>query len=217
MADYYETLGVPRSATVADVRRAYAQLARERHPDRFKDPADRARAEKEFQEITAAFNALSNDRVRTEYDAALDRPRATTPEQIAQETFTRGMEFLERGDTGEAASLFRAAVHQAPSEARYHVALARALAKNSRSAREAIEAMEHAVRLAPENAPFHAELAALLLRQGLSIRARKVAETALKLAPDDLEVRRIAREAGLDDREPPGEGGGLRGLLRRKP
>ena len=44
MADYYEILGVATAATAAEVRKAYAQLARERHPDRFTDPAEKERA-----------------------------------------------------------------------------------------------------------------------------------------------------------------------------
>ena len=42
MASYYEILGIPRTATSAEVRQAYARLARERHPDRFTDPAEKA-------------------------------------------------------------------------------------------------------------------------------------------------------------------------------
>ena len=60
MADYYEMLGVAPTASVAEIRKAYALLAREKHPDRFTDPAEKQRAETAFQDITTAFNALVN-------------------------------------------------------------------------------------------------------------------------------------------------------------
>ena len=76
MSDYYELLGVPPSAAVAEIRRAYARLAKERHPDRYTDPAEKERAQSFFKDLTTAFNTLANDKNRRDYDASLDRPRA---------------------------------------------------------------------------------------------------------------------------------------------
>ena len=58
MSDYYELLGVAPSASAAEVRQAYVRLAREKHPDRFPDPAEKQRAQSAFQDITTAFNTL---------------------------------------------------------------------------------------------------------------------------------------------------------------
>ena len=59
MTDFYEILGIPKTASSAEVRQAYARLARERHPDRFPDPAQKANAQEFFKVLTTAFNALS--------------------------------------------------------------------------------------------------------------------------------------------------------------
>jgi curved DNA-binding protein CbpA len=192
MADYYQILGVSRGASVAEVRSAYARLARERHPDRFTDPAEKARAQEFFKEATAAFNALSNDRNRREYDSELERPKLVGPEEIARDAYTRGVQKLEAREYHDAVELMRTAVHHAPREARYHAALGRALAMNPHWAREAIQAVEHAIQLEPRQAAHHVLVAQMYHNQGLRLRARKAVEAALALAPSDPHVLKVA-------------------------
>jgi DnaJ-class molecular chaperone len=63
--DYYETLGVPRSASQADIKKAFRKLAREHHPD--KKPGDKA-AEARFKAINEANAVLSDADKRKKYD-----------------------------------------------------------------------------------------------------------------------------------------------------
>jgi len=63
--DYYEILGVPRSASQADVKKAFRKLAREHHPDR--NPGDKA-AEKRFKDVNEAHAVLSDPDKRKQYD-----------------------------------------------------------------------------------------------------------------------------------------------------
>ena len=65
--DYYKTLGVPKTAKIADIKKAYRELARKYHPDANKGDAD---AEERFKEITEAYNVLSDEKQRKEYDEA---------------------------------------------------------------------------------------------------------------------------------------------------
>src|ERR1700744_2734764 len=65
--DYYKTLGVPKTATAAEIKKAYRELARKFHPDANKGDA---KAEERFKEITEAYNVLSDDKQRKEYDDA---------------------------------------------------------------------------------------------------------------------------------------------------
>lgn len=65
--DYYKTLGVPKTAKAADIKKAYRELARKYHPDANKGNAD---AEERFKAITEAYNVLSDEKQRKEYDEA---------------------------------------------------------------------------------------------------------------------------------------------------
>lgn len=63
-ADYYSTLGVPKSATSKDIKAAYRKLARQYHPDVNKQPG----ATEKFKEISNAYEVLSDDKKRSMYD-----------------------------------------------------------------------------------------------------------------------------------------------------
>ena len=62
--DYYEVLGVERSATAEQLKRAFRKLALEHHPDRNPDP----RAADRFKELSEAYEVLSNPDKRRAYD-----------------------------------------------------------------------------------------------------------------------------------------------------
>ena len=63
--DYYQTLGVPRSASTAEIKKAFRRLAREHHPDA--KPGDKA-AEQRFKAINEAHAVLSDPEKRKKYD-----------------------------------------------------------------------------------------------------------------------------------------------------
>ena len=197
MSDHYELLGVSPSASVAEVRQAYARLAREKHPDRFTDPAEKLRVQKLFQDITHAFNTLINPKLREEYDQTRQKPQLRTPEEIAADAFERAHPALSGGQLDEAITLLQTAVYHAPEKAAYHAALGHALGRLPAHAREAVQELEKATQLDPRNASAFAELAVVLARQGLRLRAQKALEAALRIAPRDPRLARLAAELGL--------------------
>lgn len=63
--NYYEILNVPRNASAKDIKKAYYQLAKKYHPDTNKGDPDSA---KKFQEVSEAYEVLSDDSKRKSYD-----------------------------------------------------------------------------------------------------------------------------------------------------
>ena len=63
--DYYETLGIGRQASAADIKSAFRKLAMQHHPDR--NPGDKA-AEQRFKELNEAYEVLKDDQKRAAYD-----------------------------------------------------------------------------------------------------------------------------------------------------
>lgn len=63
--DLYDVLGVARSASEAEIKKAYRRLARKHHPDL--NPNDKA-AEAKFKEISAAYDVLSDPKKKAQYD-----------------------------------------------------------------------------------------------------------------------------------------------------
>ena len=73
--DFYKRLGVPETAPDAEIKAAYRRRALQCHPDLVQD--ERELADKEFRQISEAYQCLSNAKERQRYDAK--RRRSATP------------------------------------------------------------------------------------------------------------------------------------------
>ena len=63
--DLYQILGLPKSASEDEIKRAYRKLAQKYHPDRTKGDKE---AETKFKEINTAYEVLSDKQKRSQYD-----------------------------------------------------------------------------------------------------------------------------------------------------
>ena len=96
--DYYEVLGVPKSASEKDVKSAYRKLARKWHPDA--NPKNVKAAEEKFKEIAEAYEVLGDPEKRKKYDAlGADWQRAS--QQAAEQRRYRAQAGEESFSFGE--------------------------------------------------------------------------------------------------------------------
>jgi curved DNA-binding protein len=114
--DYYAVLGVPKTASPADIKKAFRKLARQHHPDA--KPGDTA-AERKFKEINEANEVLSDPAKRKQYDdlganwEAMSRARAAGGAGGAGSPFggfgggNVRYEFRTNSDPGEFSDFFR--------------------------------------------------------------------------------------------------------------
>jgi curved DNA-binding protein len=96
--DFYESLGVSRTATPEEIQRAYRTLARTYHPDINKDPG----AEERFKEVSEAYDVLSDPDTRKRYDTFGPDFRQV-PKDVDPETWARAQSARARAGAGAGA------------------------------------------------------------------------------------------------------------------
>lgn len=70
----YDLLGVTRESSKAEISKAYRKLAKQWHPDKFREPEKKKEAEAMFMRIAAGYEVLREDESRKEYDYMMDHP-----------------------------------------------------------------------------------------------------------------------------------------------
>lgn len=162
--DHYAILGVDRNATRDQIRDRFRQLARERHPDRFQGDA-RSRAEIQFQEITEAFNVLSDAGRRRQHDLELIRPEfsvgGSDAARMLRFHMEAGVQFYRDGNLAQAAEAFERAIEADPKSAPAWHHLAQTLSAQRRGLSRAVEAVARACELQAMN-PAYLKLAGKL-------------------------------------------------------
>ena len=70
--NYYKILGVRKTASKKEILKAYKSLAKQWHPDKFKEEKDKEAAQKKFIDIAAAKEVLTDEEKRSQFDAGVD-------------------------------------------------------------------------------------------------------------------------------------------------
>ena len=196
VTNFYAVLGLPQNATTRQVRERFLELARERHPDRFQGD-EKQKAETEFQEVTQAFNVLTDPERRRQLDAELAQPSsATAPaaESSASKVyFQRGLKAFRANLQNEAIENFEQATREDPGNAPAWHYLGRASKSIPSLRTKARTAAITACELESMN-PTYLELAGRLCAdQGLPGQAAKYLRGAIDWGEATPELEEIFR------------------------
>lgn len=188
--NYYEVLGVDRSATEQMIRDKFRKLARENHPDRYRGD-DKAEAERHFQTLTEAVNVLTNPTKRKQHDAeiATGTPKGTSDlTQVAKVYLAKGVKALKDGNVGEAYQNFDMAVKHNPADAKAHHYLAITAGRSPQLMRQAVQSAEAAVQREPMNPQYLKDAGLLCKKAGLNAKAERYLDEALKWDRENIEI-----------------------------
>jgi curved DNA-binding protein CbpA len=189
--DFYSVLAVPRNATEDQIRQRFRELARTRHPDRFQG-TEKERAEKEFQEITQAFNVLVDPERRRRHDTDLVRPEessATDHRQLFRVYLQRGVKAYKEKSYLEAASNFDLATQADPRNGQAWHHLAQACSQQRNFLPRAVDAIERACQIEPMNPAYLKQAGRICALAGQTERAVQFYRKALQWGGDDDDVR----------------------------
>jgi curved DNA-binding protein CbpA len=214
--NYYEVLGIERSASEAEIREQFRKLAREQHPDRYKG-SDKSAAEVRFQTLTEAMNVLTNPERRKHHDSELGGIAKPTTDltQVAKAYLAHGVKAYKEGNFLAARDNFDMAVKHNPADAKAYHYLAMACAKIPSSARQAIQAIEAAVQREPLNPTYLKDAGLLCKRAGLNAKAERYLEEALQWDRENREIQSALAEL-RQGRETKESGKGLLDSLFKK-
>ena len=196
MTNYYEVLGVPRDASESEVRGKFRLLARDRHPDRFREADEKKVAEERFQLLTEAMNVLTNPTRRKVHDLELEkkRPISQDPAAQARAYLAMGVKAYREGNFADAITQFDLAVKHYDRDAKAYHYLALACMKVVGQVRRGVDAIEAAIRLDGNNALFHRDAGKLFMQAGLNSKAERHFEQALAWLPEDAETLKLLQE-----------------------
>ncbi len=185
MKDYFSVLGISEESTVLEIKKAYFALVRKHPPDRFGQ---------EFMEIREAYETLSNEETRKEYQefAALhDQHR---------EEFEWAQEAIQERDYEYAIEVLEELTQQYAHLLILQKILGEAYLKNENPGK-AVRIFEQLHRKQPKNAAFAGYLAQSYLKRGWHKKAIKAFKIALELDEDNVSLWTEYAEAWIKSKQ----------------
>ena len=185
VTDHYQLLGIRRSATAADVKRAYYAMAKRFHPDRFRrdaDAAQLARIESGFAKFAQAYDTLKDKTSRAVYDSKLlkQEEAARTGRAVLSPLQAKANTKQDKPETRADVSTPVASTRQVPTAVQAEEKFQQGLsALQQGNSPVAIASLGEAARLAPKESRYRAYFGQALARDE---RLRHSAEAELKAA-----------------------------------
>jgi curved DNA-binding protein CbpA len=235
--DHYQVLGIKRTATAQDIKKAYFKLAKLYHPDRHFDPEMsemKMKLEALFMRIHEAYDTLSTQAKRDQYNSTLSKGVKTSsaeqhePEKSAQkgsavDQYNEGMRHFKAGNFWGAEEAFRWAVRLDPGNPRFLFYQGLALSRMPRRRHEAEEYFKKVIEMSPNRLEYYMELGNFYLMNNLKAKAYSVFIKAQARGLDSKQLRQsiTAAESGEEakkEKEPvkKSSGGILKKLFKDK-
>ncbi len=241
--NFFELMGIERTATETQVKEAYFRLAKRFHPDvhHGESLGDlRDQLEALFIRLGDAYETLKNSRTREAYESRLPRdtggrvlpgppepePPAAPPDpealaKQAEDDIRRAEKLIEKEKYWDAIQLLDPALPHARNPklvARGHIAMAKAKVKNPKWVKDAERTLQELLRIDPKHVEAHFMLGMIYKAGGLKARSESMLRKVLELQPDHESA--ISEMASLAVESPSPEkgttGGGLIKKLFRK-
>ncbi len=197
--NFYQILGVAADASQEEIKKSYFRLARKFHPDLFGrelPKEDTNKIDAVFDHITKAYQTLSDEKRKGDYDKELSSPPKDDRKNVireAEKRFRQGKTLFDQGRYEEALVFLEQSVRLSQDKARNFILLAMTQAKLHIYRKEAEKNFIRATRLEPWNAEAFVGLGVLYKKEGLHIKAKKQFERALQIDPDHKIARRELR------------------------
>lgn len=211
---YYQILDVPRTANEEEIKKAYFNLARRFHPDRFDrkvQSAHRDLIDDVFDAITNAYRTLISKDKRKAYDSG-SGGRGEEPEDAMRKAdikFRQGKTLYTQERFDDAVSLLEEAVRIRKNKGDYYLLLAMAESKIPAYSKKAEEDFLKAIALEPWNPEGYVGLGYLYKNEGLVTKAGRQFQKALEADPDHKQALQELELINQGHRPK-----GLRGLLK---
>ncbi|NJD55179.1 MAG: tetratricopeptide repeat protein [Nitrospirae bacterium] len=188
---YHGVLGLNEQITTStELKRAYHDMAKEYHPDRYQHGSDALKEKLNviFAYINEAYRQLSKSSTAGSVHAGARRHQEPSEDQknrnLASDKYREGREHLAAGNLEEAATFLGQAVYIDETVPDYHFFYGVALFRNKKI-KDAETSIRKALQLSPHNAGYITELGYIYLKLGFKTRARHAFEKALTFDPSN--------------------------------
>ena len=185
MKDYYEILELTALASKEDIKRAYFKNVRKYPPDRF---------EVEFMNIRKAYEILSNEKTRKQYDSI------NNLDSDVKENYSLARTYMEEEELSKAIKILQGMQKEDPKSLIVKVLLAEVYLKNSNSGK-ALTVYEELTLEEPENSAFAGYLANAYLNRGWHKKAISAYNKAIELDSDNISLWLGLSEAYVESNE----------------
>ena len=185
MKDYYEILDITVNASQAEIKKAYFKLVRKYPPDRY---------EEEFMTIREAYEILSDEKTREQYDSLHKM------DPFIKSNYEYAKEFIEEDELDKAIKVLEELTKHVPEVNVVKILLGETFRRNNNNGK-AVKIFKELVDDEPSNASFGGHLAYAYLERGWQKKAIQAFLNALELDMDNVSFYLGLNEAYLQDND----------------